>query len=52
MFFRHIIESAEEPIIGGVIHYVQFGWPMEKTLSLTFDLIKIAKWDEVLIRIV
>ena len=30
-------ESAKDPIISRVIHYVQFGWAMEKTLSLAFD---------------
>ena len=30
-------ESAKDPIISRVIHYVQFGRPREKTLSPAFD---------------
>ena len=36
-------ESAKEPVISRVLHYVQFGWPMEKTLSLALDHYKNCK---------
>ena len=36
-------ESAKDPVIITVIHYVQFGWPLEKTLSLVFDPYKNCK---------
>ena len=36
-------ESAKDPIISQVTHYVHFGWPTEKSLSPAIDLIKIIK---------
>ena len=36
-------KSAKDPIISRVIHYVQFGWPTEKTLSPVFDPYKNGK---------
>ena len=34
-------ELAKDPIISRVIHYVQFGWPTEKTFSPALNLRKI-----------
>ena len=36
-------KSAKDPIISRVIHYAQFGWLTEKTLSSAFDLYKNRK---------
>ena len=36
-------ESAKDPIISQVRHYVHFGWPTEKSLGPAIDLIKIVK---------
>ena len=36
-------KSAKDPIISTVMHYIQFGWPTEKTLSPAFDPYKNRK---------